>query len=1148
MAVLEANSKRKRSEPSAPGTGSWGTPVISVTRSNRNRRLIQEPHGEEVKWEDVMSLGNELGILTCILVLNALRIMIHGLLRVTLILRGWVEPRTLEYEQKEAEGRDWRGEYGKSGRCASCDEKGVRVVEVELPGLRRDIWRRRGGIRLRGRRKKRKRETSKTAERDAPDSGMNDSIYLSLPAFQFSATQGPLNTTGTSTQDSTPPVNTPPESIPERQFPVDTNTKMNDKILPVQRIVMPAPGTHGTPFFRGENITMFLEDWDYACEDYQIEGSAKHTRMLRYVDLMLRDQIRAMPEYEALKDDRTKEGEFYTALKALYRDNDWESLRISRIFLESVVRQAEKHQITTKKFLEQFHQISTALANKKQLENLERCELLLKGLPQLVWKKVMKSNKIDVDDMTTFKYDAMFKTAWAECQFEEKTRRYQATRDPEVVQTRKDYLDRTVHEIMQPSQEEYSLPRPPPTTVTSTTQNSCEPSSSFTTRDPETLPLNASKPTAKPKTSDVATLADLDILAKGFEKLSISTVSLDKFEKSLQDQTTAMGNLIQQTLNAQATSSGYQGYGTGRGGFSAGRGRGGFGGQRRYSQYQGDTGYMNPDPTQSGGIVDVSAAYGAVPTRTCYACHGRLFDGSYDPNCDHTHSDRCPEMMELQKRGCIHKEGGRWCLGAWSPDRPSLDLNLRNDAPWLRQIHMRIKGTEWDFDTKARAANKEAQQNQVRIAIEGRNQPVIDDGSGSAPESSNNTTMQGNLAVLKRPQITPSVTRPYLSVQNIVAQLDDGREIDDFYEEWDSSNALSVYAVGQGSKAKTGLTQSARGTFRRRAAAEEKLPQAKSQRPTGYIPQSSIDAPGDMDLDELADGDEEEIIRPDLQGSSQDTLVDEEPARKLPKSTAPLPRMLKGRKMVADCLKTPNPVATLHTQWLRDNQPYLEVLNMAKEIAASMAQHTKSFAELARIMGNATLLEPAETTQQGPTVIGANAATLTFDKLVANKWVVTTPKVHVNLLGPVTVYNDRIMLDSGAECNILPLETARRMGCTITSIDDLHLTSVSGQSLTFAGISKIRVELEDGFGCDTVFFLLETAPKVLLGQPFISRMRMTFEHHNDGSWDGVFVDPDDSTSTRRVMVVPPLRKPKTTRVGKRTYIEDVTDEELETGN
>jgi hypothetical protein len=44
--------------------------------------------------------------------------------------------------------------------------------------------------------------------------------------------------------------------------------------------------------------------------------------MLRYIDLILRDQIRAMLEYKVLKDDRTKEGEFYTALKALYRDND----------------------------------------------------------------------------------------------------------------------------------------------------------------------------------------------------------------------------------------------------------------------------------------------------------------------------------------------------------------------------------------------------------------------------------------------------------------------------------------------------------------------------------------------------------------------------------------------------------------------------------------------------------------------------------------------------------------------------------------------------------------------------------------------------------------------------------------------------------
>jgi hypothetical protein len=94
------------------------------------------------------------------------------------------------------------------------------------------------------------------------------------------------------------------------------------------RAVMPSPATLGTaPYFKGENITDFLESWDNFADDYDCVGAEKQKKILRYVDSFYRDEIRIMIKYA--KDDKSSYDEqaFCGALKKKYRDTDDEYLK-----------------------------------------------------------------------------------------------------------------------------------------------------------------------------------------------------------------------------------------------------------------------------------------------------------------------------------------------------------------------------------------------------------------------------------------------------------------------------------------------------------------------------------------------------------------------------------------------------------------------------------------------------------------------------------------------------------------------------------------------------------------------------------------------------------------------------------------------------
>jgi hypothetical protein len=97
----------------------------------------------------------------------------------------------------------------------------------------------------------------------------------------------------------------------------------------VIKAVMPSLSVVGsTPYFKGENISSFLEAWDDFADDYECTSNSKRKKILRYIDLLYRDKVRAMPEYTT-KEDQV----FYKALKKEYRDTDHKHLKYSRQFL-----------------------------------------------------------------------------------------------------------------------------------------------------------------------------------------------------------------------------------------------------------------------------------------------------------------------------------------------------------------------------------------------------------------------------------------------------------------------------------------------------------------------------------------------------------------------------------------------------------------------------------------------------------------------------------------------------------------------------------------------------------------------------------------------------------------------------------------------
>ena len=73
-----------------------------------------------------------------------------------------------------------------------------------------------------------------------------------------------------------------------------------------------------------------------------------------------------------------------------------------------------------------------------------------------------------------------------------------------------------------------------------------------------------------------------------------------------------------------------------------------------------------------------------------------------------------------------------------------------------------------------------------------------------------------------------------------------------------------------------------------------------------------------------------------------------------------------------------------------------------------------------------------------------NIQSISLDSFTTRGWIVATPKLLVTIIGPKEGSIKSVILDIGAEANIMLYELAKELRCLILSTKHLKLKTVSG--------------------------------------------------------------------------------------------------------
>jgi hypothetical protein len=91
------------------------------------------------------------------------------------------------------------------------------------------------------------------------------------------------------------------------------------------------------------------------------------------------------------------------------------------------------------------------------------------------------------------------------------------------------------------------------------------------------------------------------------------------------------------------------------------------------------------------------------------------------------------------------------------------------------------------------------------------------------------------------------------------------------------------------------------------------------------------------------------------------------------------------------------------------------------------------------------------------------------------------------------------LINTSAECSICPISLARDLEAKIFNIPYFKILTTTRHEYAFSGIAMLEVEIAYGVGCKTIFFLVDNTLKILLGQPFITTIKMKIIYYDDSS-------------------------------------------------
>ena len=62
---------------------------------------------------------------------------------------------------------------------------------------------------------------------------------------------------------------------------------------------MPAPGTAGTPYFAGQNVSQFIEQYERLCARHHVMGEERLQNLPEYCDYWIGMWIQSLPKFTA---------------------------------------------------------------------------------------------------------------------------------------------------------------------------------------------------------------------------------------------------------------------------------------------------------------------------------------------------------------------------------------------------------------------------------------------------------------------------------------------------------------------------------------------------------------------------------------------------------------------------------------------------------------------------------------------------------------------------------------------------------------------------------------------------------------------------------------------------------------------------------
>ena len=168
--------------------------------------------------------------------------------------------------------------------------------------------------------------------------------------------------------------------------------------------VIPYPGTPGTPFFDGQNITDFLDRYNQLCSDYHLSESEKIYRLPWYCELFMGKYIKILIKGADWASVRS-------ILRREYKNNDLDQLKNSRGFLEALKKKSRSEDDDLLHYCQFFASISRDLVLRKRLDLYTQCQWFLQGLPERVVMEIFYRYDIDLEDDDDLDFEDLLEKA-----------------------------------------------------------------------------------------------------------------------------------------------------------------------------------------------------------------------------------------------------------------------------------------------------------------------------------------------------------------------------------------------------------------------------------------------------------------------------------------------------------------------------------------------------------------------------------------------------------------------------------------------------------------------------------------------------------------------------------------------------------------